>query len=94
LWQPFLSGCPVAGQAEQPGEAVALPVGQRGQGIGHLLNPLIQVIVIVARRGVVVAGWLVIGLLGSGCAARGAFTSFPYSVLWLEPVCGGAWFHP
>jgi hypothetical protein len=49
-----LSGCPAAGRAQQPGEAVALPVGQRGQGIGHLLHPLVQVVVvIVAGRGVV-----------------------------------------
>ncbi len=49
-----LSGCPGAGRAQQPGEAVALPVGQRGQGIGHFLHPLVQVVVvIVAGRGVV-----------------------------------------
>ena len=48
-----LSGCPVAGHAQQPGEAVALPVGQRGKGIGHLLHPLVHVVVvIVAGRGV------------------------------------------
>jgi hypothetical protein len=52
-----LSGGSVAGRAQQPGEAVALPVAQRGQGIGHLLNPLVHVVVfvfvIVAVRGVV-----------------------------------------
>ena len=51
----FVSGGPLAGRAQQPGEAVALPVGQRGQGIGHLLNPLVHIVVIVAGR-VVVAG--------------------------------------
>lgn len=56
LCQRCLSGCPVAGRAQQPGQAVALPVGQRGQGIGYLLNPLVDVFVIVAGRGVVAAG--------------------------------------
>ena len=51
LCQRFVSGCPVAGRAQQPGQAVALPAGQRGQGIGHLLHPLVHVVVIVAGRG-------------------------------------------
>ena len=51
-----LSGGPLAGRAQQPGPAVALPAGQRGQGIGHLPNPLVHVVVIVAGRGVVTAG--------------------------------------
>ncbi len=48
-----LSGCLLAGRAQQPGEAVALPVGQRGQGSGYLLHPLVHIVVIVAGRGVV-----------------------------------------
>lgn len=56
LCQRYESGCPVAGRAQQPGEAVALPVGQRGQGIGHLFYPLVHVVVLVAGRVVVVAG--------------------------------------
>ena len=85
-----LSGCPLAGRAQQPGQAVALPVGQRGQGIGHLLNPLVHVVVIVARR-VVRAGWLA-GRLRSGCSARGAFTSSPYSAWRLGACLRGSWF--
>jgi hypothetical protein len=56
LCRRYESGCPVAGRAQQPGQAVALPVGQRGQGIGHLFHPLVDVVVIVAGRGVVAAG--------------------------------------
>jgi hypothetical protein len=48
-----MSGCPLAGRAQQPGQAVALPAGKRGQGIGHLLNPLVHVVVIVTGRGIV-----------------------------------------
>jgi hypothetical protein len=54
LYQRYESGCPVAGRAQQPGQAVTLPVGQRGQGIGHLFHPLVHVVVIVL--GVVAAG--------------------------------------
>jgi hypothetical protein len=89
LCQRYESGCLVAGRAQQPGQAVALPVGQRGQGIGHLFHPLVDVVVIVAGRGVVAAWCVVIGRLGSGGAARGAFTSFPYWAWWRGPVRAG-----
>ncbi|MGH3272814.1 MAG: hypothetical protein ACRDNZ_00615, partial [Streptosporangiaceae bacterium] len=65
---------------------------QRGQGIGHLLHPLVVIVLVFAGRGVVGAGWLITGRLRSGCAARGAFTSSPYSAWWRGSACGGSWF--